>query len=152
MLKLVKMGVAFALMCAVAIHAEDKKPEAKPDAKAETKDVKVDAKLKEAVEGWKKAVASGDLDKVMGFYSENFKHFEYGDKKGMRDFLNQAKEAHYLDGIEVDTAKTEYKPDGDKATVYPIDLKGSFGAITMELKFLKEKTGWLIVGSDASGI
>ncbi len=108
--------------------------------------------IKESVEGWKAAIVAQDIEKAMTYYSEKFQHAEWGDKAGAKGFLEQAKAAGYLEGIEVVSDKVEIKVDGGTGTAYPIDIKGNFGTVTMELKYTGEEAGWLITGTDASGM
>jgi len=122
---------------------------------ATTPKVSPEEAIGEQVAGWSAAVVAQDLDKVMTYYSEDFKHYEWGNKAGARDFLDGAKSQGFLEGISFDTSKIEIKLDEDGKTgnVYPIDIKGSFGTtLTMELRFTKEAGGWLITGTDVSGM
>jgi len=93
-----------------------------------------------------------NIDGVMGIFSEKFEHYEWGDKAGAREFLQQAVDVGYLDNLEVDLSKLQIKVDGNTATAYPIDIKGNFGSTTVELTFTNENGNWLVTGLDASDI
>lgn len=108
--------------------------------------------IKASVDAWAAAIVAQDLDTALVQYSEKFQHNEWGDKTGVRTFLDQAKSAGYLEGLEVVSDKAEIKVDGDTGTIYPVDIKGNFGTVTMELKYANEDGTWRIVGTDASGI
>lgn len=106
----------------------------------------------EAAKAWGAALAEQDLDKVMAIFSDDFEHYEYGDKQGISDFIGQAMDMGYLEDLEVDLDDAEAEVDGNEVIIYPIDLLGAFGSVTFELVF-KEKDGEMkIVGLDASGI
>ncbi|MBI2431714.1 MAG: hypothetical protein HYV26_02455 [Candidatus Hydrogenedentes bacterium] len=105
-----------------------------------------------AVTKWKDGVLSKDVPTMMVSYSEHFTHPELGDKAGVQSYLDEAKAAGYLEGIEVDTTRAKIEVDGEKAVVYPIDINGSFGSIVYELSFTKEGDAWMITGTSASGV
>lgn len=111
----------------------------------------VDAVTKQ-LEAFKAGLLAEDLDAIMAPFSESFSHYEWGDKAGARDFLSQAIDMGYLEGLEVDIENAEKKVEGDGASAYPIELSGPFGSVTLELVFTKEAGGWMITGLDASGI
>ncbi len=98
------------------------------------------------------AMKAKNIDGIMAVFSEKFEHYEWGDKAGAREFLQQAVDVGYLDGLEVDLSKMQVKVDGATATVYPIDIRGNFGSTTVELVFTNENGNWLVTGLDASDI
>ncbi|HUW61495.1 MAG TPA: hypothetical protein VMZ06_10850 [Candidatus Bathyarchaeia archaeon] len=97
-------------------------------------------------------LAAKDIDAVVNQFSDSFSHYELGDKEGMRAFLKDAADMGYLDDIEIDLDDAEVEIDGDKGTVYPIDVFGAFGSATLELKGQQEKGAWVLTGLDISGI
>jgi len=113
-------------------------------------------KPEDAVAKQANAFAAGikgeDIDGVMKLFSENFKHYEWSNKAGAKEFLANAKDMGYLKKLESDLAKMKVTVDGQKAKAYPIVFSGSFGQVTVELDMAKEGAGWMIVGLDASGI
>ncbi|MBW7864949.1 MAG: hypothetical protein H3C30_11125 [Candidatus Hydrogenedentes bacterium] len=108
--------------------------------------------IKEQLMGWKAAMEAQDVDKIMANFSDNFKHYDWKDKAGAKDFIADAKDMGYLEGIEVLLDDMEIKVEGDKATVYPIDISGAFGSLSMELSLAKEGDTWMVVGLDAAGL
>ncbi len=98
------------------------------------------------------ALKAKNIDGVMAGFSEKFEHYEWGDKAGAREFLQQASDAGYLDGLVVDLGSMQIKLEGNTATVYPIEISGNFGSTTVELIFTNEDGNWLITGLDASDI
>lgn len=114
--------------------------------------VKPEEQVAKQMEIFKAAMLAQDIDGLTALFSDAFEHYEWGDKAGAKDFMSQAKEMGYMDGLTVDTAKAEKKIEGNKASVYPIEVSGSFGSTTLELIFTKEKDGWKITGLDAQGL
>lgn len=98
------------------------------------------------------AMKAKNLDGVMAVFSEKFEHYEWGDKAGAREFLQQALDVGYLDDLEIDLSKIQIKVEGSTATVYPIDIRGNFGSTTIELVFTNENGNWLVTGLDASDL
>lgn len=105
-----------------------------------------------AIHGFVAAGAEGDYDKMLEVFSDDFEHYEYGDKEGVGEFLSQAADMGYLEGIEVVLEDAEYKVDGDTLSVYPVEFNGAFGSITFEYIFKNEDGTWKIVEFDASGL
>lgn len=105
------------------------------------------------LEAFKQAMLDEDIDAIMVTYSEDFEHYEWGDKEGARDFMQQAIDMGYTEGMEVliDDAEIVMQDDGT-AQVYPVDLSGAFGTVTLELTFAEKDGEWLITGLDATGI
>ena len=104
------------------------------------------------VKAFMEKLAKKDIDGALEGVSDDFEHNEFGDKEGLKDFLKQAVDMGYLDDVKVSTEDAEVKLDGDKATVYPIDLEGAFGSVTLEFTLAKVNGTWELVGMDASGI
>lgn len=101
---------------------------------------------------WRSAMATKDLDAIMALFSENFQHFNWRDKEGARQFIQEAIDAGQLDGIEVLLEDAEITVEDQSASVFPVDLMGSFGSLTMELMLAREDGKWLFVGMDAPGL
>ncbi len=108
--------------------------------------------IKAQMAAFKAGIVAQNIDAIMAPFSEAFEHYEWGDKAGAKDFMNQAIDMGYLEGVEVNIDDAQVTVDGDKATAEPIEISGSFGSITVELAFTKEEGGWMITGLDASGI
>lgn len=108
--------------------------------------------VKAAIQSWIDGTKAQDLDALMSAYSDDFTHYEYGDKAGIRDFMMQARDMGYLEGVEGSMEDAKVEVSGDKATIYPVELMGAFGAITFEYTLKKEEAGWKIISFDASGL
>lgn len=108
--------------------------------------------IKVEMENWRTAMANKDLDGIMALFSDNFKHYDWRNKDGARQFIKDAIDIGYLDGIDVILEDAEIKVDGQSATVYPVDIVGGFGSLTMELMLANEGGKWLLVGMDAPGL
>ena len=63
------------------------------------------------------ALKSKDIDTMMSNYSDDFSSNQGMDKAGMAQFLNQANEQGFLDGVNVDTTGMTTAIDGDTAEV-----------------------------------
>lgn len=108
--------------------------------------------IKGQIDAWSAAVIAQDIEKAITYYSSKFENPQWGDKDGVKGFLEQAKSSGYLDSLEVSLAQLEIKADGDTYKAFPIDVKGTFGSITMELTFINDGGTWLISGTEADGI
>jgi len=108
--------------------------------------------IKAQVAAFKNGIVAQNIDAIMAPFSEAFEHYEWGDKAGAKDFMNQAIDMGYLEGVEVNIDDAKVTVEGDKATVEPIEISGSFGSVTVQLSFTKEEGGWMITGLDAEGI
>lgn len=108
------------------------------------------------------AVRAGDIEKVLGFVSEEFYQPQVGDKETVKDYINQGKEMGLLENVpatiteydaKVILEDTEVEVKDGEATVYPIDATSNQGSVTVELILKKEADGkWRITGGDAYGI
>ena len=65
---------------------------------------------------------------------------------------NDAIATGYLDDIEIKTEDAEIKIDGNKATVYPVDIEGTFGTVTLELVGELRDGKYMLTTLDAFGI
>ncbi len=97
-------------------------------------------------------LAEQDIEGALVGVSDDFDHYEFGDKEGLLDFLQQAVDMGYLEDIEVSTEDAEVEIDGDEATVYPVDVEGAFGSVTLEFILEKIDGIWSVTSLDASGI
>lgn len=97
-------------------------------------------------------LTAADVPGTMAMVSDSFAHYEYGDKAGLQEFLQGAADMGYLSGLDVSVKDAEVKVEGDKATVYPVEISGSFGSATLELVLGKANGTWALTGLDISGI
>lgn len=108
--------------------------------------------VKAVIKKFADSAAKGDLEGMLSVFSENFEHYQYGDKKGVGEFLQQSADMGYLEGIEFNMDDAEFEEDGDTISVYPVDVEGSFGSVTFEYILKNEGGEWKIVEFDASGL
>jgi len=104
----------------------------------------IDALVKECVA----EAQAQDLDAMFEFYSEDFDHYEFGDKAGMRDYIENIKAMGYLDDVEIVCEEAAIEIDGDTAVIYPIDMEGSFGSAVIEITATKEDGTWKVTSMD----
>lgn len=102
--------------------------------------------IKDTMARMKTALETKDLDLLMGTFSNDFYHPEVGGKEEGREMLQAAIDAGYADDGEVflDDMEITMNDDGT-AMVYPIDLSGAPGSVSVELKLKKEEAGWMII-------
>jgi predicted lipid-binding transport protein (Tim44 family) len=110
------------------------------------------AAVKAVVEKFGTSAAKEDMEGMMSVFSDSFEHYQYGDKAGVKEFLQQSADMGYLEGIEFSMEDAEFEKDGETISVYPVDVEGSFGSITFEYVLKKEGDAWKIVEFDASGL
>jgi len=108
--------------------------------------------VKAAITKFGTSAAAGDMEGMLSVFSESFEHYQYGDKKGVGEFLQQSADMGYLEGIEFHMDDAEFEEDGDTISVYPVDVEGSFGSVTFEYILKNENGEWKIVEFDASGL
>lgn len=136
--KLLVAGVAIVLVCGCAT----------------TKGPSDEELIAGVVEGWKTGMIAQNLDKVLVTYAETFAHPEMADKAALKDFMQNAIDMGYLEGLEIDMADTKTTIDAaaKTATVYPIGLTSNAGSVTIELTLTKGENGWLITMMNIEGM
>lgn len=108
----------------------------------------VQAKTKECA-----AVANAkDITKLMTYIAEDFECPQIGDKAAFKEFLDNAKDAGFLDGVEIDISAAKTTVTGESAEVAPVAVRGSFGEGEAVFSASKVKGVWLISAMDISGI
>ena len=96
---------------------------------------------------WSSALKSKNIESIMAFYSDAFQDGEGRDKAGIKDLIQGAISAGYLDGAKIDLASAQVTVTGDQATVAPVSLSGDMGAISLSVSLKKESGSWHIVSS-----
>lgn len=104
------------------------------------------------VKAYVKAAEDADVEALMGLISDNFSHYEVGDKAALRGFVDQVKTEGMLEDITGNTEEAKTKVEGDTVTVYPVELEGIFGTVTYEFNLKKEGDAWKIVGFEMTGV
>jgi len=99
-----------------------------------------------------KAAGESDVEAMMSGISENFEHYEFGDKEGFEEFMTQAVDMGYLEDLELDMDDAEVEQDGDTMLIYPVELAGAFGSVTLEFEVKQEDGNWMVIGMDISGM
>jgi hypothetical protein len=102
----------------------------------------------------KDALEKKDIELLMATFSESFQDPRVGDKMAAKALLEQGLNSGYADNGEVRIDKVVITLGEDKktATVYPLDLSSSAGAISVELVLAKEKDGWFVTAVNADGV
>lgn len=107
---------------------------------------------KAAVKAFAAEGSKGNVEGMLALFSDDFEHYEYGDKEGLEEFLSEANDMGYLEEMEIILDDAEFEIDGDTMTVYPVELEGLFGSLTFEYIFQNEGGTWKIIEFDASGL
>lgn len=110
--------------------------------------------IKETVVAVKTALEAKDIEMLLTTFSEDFTHPELaGGKEEAREMLQMGVDAGYADDGEVSIVDMQItKNDDGTASVYPIDLSGPPGSISVELVMKKEADVWRIVTVNPDGM
>jgi len=110
--------------------------------------------IKETVATVKTALEAKDIEMLLTTFSEDFTHPELaGGKEEAREMLQMGVDAGYADDGEVSIVDMEItKNDDGTASVYPVDLSGPPGSISVELVMKKEADVWRIVTVNPDGM
>mgnify|MGYP000902721301 FL=1 len=92
---------------------------------------------------WAEALTSGDIEKTMTFYSENFSGTEAKDKEKMSELLNEAKSYGMLLFLKIDLMTADLKVEGDTAEIV---IYNEDGELEMDFALAKEGNDWRIIG------
>lgn len=110
------------------------------------------SKIQSTLDAWKAGVEAKNIDQIMGSYSDNFSHAEYGSKADMKRFIGEMVDQGNFDGAKVGFTKTKItmdEKDKTMAKAYPVDFSASFGGATLGFALKKEDGGaWRFVGMD----
>jgi hypothetical protein len=113
----------------------------------------VDEEIMAVLENFKAGMEDQDTDKIGLALSDDFDHYEFGDKDTMISFLSDTFSGGDLDDTEIDLSGIEIEIDGDDATAYPGELMASFGTLTIEFSFSKEDDGaWRVTTIEVEGL
>jgi hypothetical protein len=147
---ILSLVIALSLFTFSAFAADKAPAKAKDKAEKAAKAPGDAEAIQKVLDQWKAAAVANDITKALALYSEKFTSAEYGDKAGLKKFLDDAMGSGMLKNAEVDMAKskTEIKKDKGTATAGPIELKASFGSATINLDLAKEGANWMIKGME----
>ncbi len=106
-----------------------------------------------ALQNWKVGMETKDIDRIGMALSDEFNHYEYGNKEQMLSFLSGAFNDGTLDSAKVSLDAAEIKIDGKTATVYPVELMAAFGSATLGFTLTKEADGqWRVTSLTVEGV
>ena len=113
----------------------------------------VEAEIMKSLELFKTGMESKKIESLQAMVSENFSHYEFGNKAGLLAFVRSSLSTGDLDEAEIDLEYAKIQIDGDTATVYPVDMMAMFGSATVEFKLKKEDDGvWRTIAMAIEGI
>jgi hypothetical protein len=104
--------------------------------------------IAKVIDTWKAAIETADIDSAMTCYAENYTDPEGRGKEESAEFLAEAKDQGYLEGIEVLTEDMIIEIDGEEAVAEPISLIGSFGGVELSYTLTKVDGAWLITSGE----
>jgi hypothetical protein len=119
---------------------------------AAVKEASPEEVIMQGVKGFADKLVAQDVTAATAMVSDKFANMEYGDKAGLVDFLQNAADAGYLTDLEVTVDDAEVKVAGDKATVSPVVVTGSFGEVTLTMELTKADGAWKLTGLEAEGL
>jgi len=106
------------------------------------------AAIADVIRGWAEASAAKDIDRVMAFFSENFRSDILDSKAQMREYWSLAMKHGLTDEIKVRFDPAEIRIDGDIAITGKVRQQATIGGYSQVMVFVKEKDGvWRIVDS-----
>lgn len=109
----------------------------------EVDDKTVEGQILLTMDQWAEALTSGDIEKTMTFYSENFAGTEAKNKEGMSELLNEAKSYGMLLLLKIDLRTADLKVEGDTAEIV---IYNEDGELEMDFALAKEGNDWRIIG------
>ena len=90
------------------------------------------------------ALGEKDIATMTSNFADDLTTNQGQDKEALIQFLNQANEQGFLDGMTIDTSGMTTTIDGDTAEVAGVGLEGAFGALTLGFKLEKRDGQWLV--------
>ena len=102
----------------------------------------IKAQMQEGVQ----AIQAKDYDVFSKNLAESFYSSAVGDRDDLLDYLKNADEMGFLDGVEIDLSQAAIVVEGATATVDPVYVDGTFGSLTLNFEGAKENGAWVITG------
>jgi hypothetical protein len=90
------------------------------------------------------AIKAKKFDAFKTLVSPSFESGVVGNRDDLLDYLKNADDAGFLDGVEIDLSGAKITVTGDKTTVAPVTASGSFGSLGLGFEGVKDKGVWLI--------
>lgn len=125
----------------------EKKEKGKGEKKASDADV-----LKENSAALTKALQAGEVEKVLGFFADDFSAPMIKDKETLKALIEMGANSGTFSGLTTDESKTKYAIDGDKATVGPWDFSTGGDSGTATFTCVKKDGTWKIKSLDITGV
>ena len=105
--------------------------------------------LRELLGGWQAAMDEGDVDKVLSFYSKDYKGARGTGYEGLAERMEQMLALLEEYDVEISTADANIEIEGKAAALGPVVLDSSFGSRDMSINATKEADGvWRITGTE----
>ncbi len=93
-----------------------------------------------------KAMTAGDVDTLLGFYSEDWQNSRGAGKDSLKDIFDGISNKDGSEGTQIDLSKAEAVINGDKVTFTPVTHSSASGRITYSHTLKKEADGvWRLV-------
>jgi hypothetical protein len=94
-----------------------------------------------ALESFKVGMETQNVEKVLAYVSDDFEHYEWGDKDTLGMFLEDTMAQGDLDDAEITFDDAEYTMEEGAIVVYPVELIAVFGSATIEFTLKKDADG-----------
>jgi hypothetical protein len=104
--------------------------------------------LTQMLAGWVGAMDEGSVEKVLSFYSKSYMGADGDRYDELEGRLEQIVPALEQFDAKFKTDETKIAIEGDKATLAPITIDSSFGAMDLTLEATKENGVWLISSTE----
>lgn len=102
--------------------------------------------IRQRVEEGLAGLKAKNYDLFGGMVSESFSSGAVGDKNDLLDYLKNADDMGFLDGLEVSLEDAVITVEGETATLEPVDASGSFGSLSLSFTGVREKGVWMVSG------
>ena len=94
-----------------------------------------------ALESFKVGMETKNVEKILAYISDDFEHYEWGDKETLGMFLEDTMAQGDLDDAEVSYDDAEYTMEEGVIVIYPVEMVAVFGSATIEFTLKKDADG-----------